>query len=95
MSNTSIDLMSTHIEDIEKLFKGTLSHPQMEWLMRLHDEVRMMQRAINDVTAIAEAMKEVAVITVAQSKSLEQRFKALSAKYTDNNQDLIRNEEIN
>lgn len=91
----SIDLMTTHIEDIEKLFKGTLNHNQMEWLMRLHDEVRMMQRAINDVTAIAQAMQEVAVLTVAQGKSIEQRFKKLSKDYSDTNQDLIKNEEIN
>lgn len=95
MTGSNIDLMNTQLEEIHKLFKGTLNPPQMEFLMRMHDEVRTMQKAINDMMDIVRAVKEVAIITATQGQAMERRFKTFRDKYSDDNQDLINNEEIN
>lgn len=90
----SIDIVSTHVEEIEKKFRGVLPPLCVEVIIRLHEENRQLQTAVNDMVRIVGAMKEVAVLTVAQSKAMEQRFKQFEQRHSDTTRDLINNEEI-
>jgi hypothetical protein len=89
----SIDLVSTHVEEIEKAFRGYLPPQCVGILIRMHEENRQLQTAVNDLQGIIHQVKEVAVLTVAQGKLIEQRFKRFEQRHSDPYADLAKTEE--
>lgn len=89
-----VDLISTHVEEIEVKLRGQLSPQAIEVIIRIHEESRMLQRAINDQQNIINLMKEALVQSTHLSKMLAGKIKQFERRYSDNMQDLINNEEV-
>lgn len=87
------DIVSTHVEEIFKAFHNNLPPPCVEIIIRLHEENRQLQTAVNDLTLIVTTLKEVAQLSAAAYKNVNHRMKQFEEKHSDSSRDLL-NEDI-
>jgi len=90
-----VDIISTHVEEIFQKFKGQLSPPAVEVIINMHEEMRMLQRSVNDQTNLINTLREALAQSTKLSKMMAGKIKQFEQKYSDNYQDMLKDEDIN
>ncbi len=90
-----VDIISTHVEEIFQKFKGHLPPPAVEVIINMHEEMRMLQRSVNDQLNLINTLREALVASTQLSKMMAGKIKQFEQKYSDNYQDMLKDEDIN
>jgi uncharacterized coiled-coil protein SlyX len=78
-----VDVVSTFQEDIIKAFRGLLSPPQIEVLIKMHEETRMLQMAISEQHRITEGLIEMMKLTGLSMKHTHEQLAKFEKKFND------------
>lgn len=89
-----VDLVHTFQEDIIKAFKDTLNPKQIETLVKMHEETRMLQMAVAEQHRITEQLIELVKLSGASMKKTHEMMAKFEKKFNDDDQ-TIGTEDIN
>lgn len=87
-----VEIITTHVEEIEKKFRGQLSPQAIEVIVRIHEETRVLEKAVSDVVTMINTLKEAMALNMALNKQINQKMKAFEHKYTEQFGDMVKNE---
>lgn len=87
-----VDIVTSHVEEIERRFRNQLSPQAIEIIIRMHEETRMLQRAVNDQTLLINMLKDAMAVSMKLTKQMNEQIKKFEHKYTDQYQGMVRTE---
>lgn len=81
-----VDLVHTFQEDIIKAFKDTMTPAQIQVLVQMHEETRMLQMAVAEQHRITEGLIEMMKLTGMSMKATHERMEKFEKKFNDDDQ---------
>ena len=82
----NVDLVHTFQEDIIKAFKDILNPKQIEVLVQMHEETRMLQMAVSEQHRITEGLIDLMKLTGASMKETHRKMEEFEKKFKDDDQ---------
>lgn len=89
----SVEIVGTFQEDIIKAFQGLLNPKQIQTLVQMHEETRMLQLAVSDLHRQNVQLVELMQLNQQVNQHYKEQFAKFEKKFGDQQNEFIRSED--